>query len=157
MARRILFARAAPPAYVYGRWTELDPKETYPTAKEIHRTDGRVSLIDLLYDEEHPIRVLSSADDRIEFVRSSKYPQCSMHHRCRLEAGGNELFCALENVCREGGREVLDWKGEERYVRRAHCERDGSRQAQGIPHWCRWPARSDCRPSAAVLRPVLLQ
>ena len=111
-ARRILFARDAPPSYVYGRWTELDLKQTYPTAKQIRRSPGGITLIDLLYDDEHPVSVVSSADDRIEFVRSSKYPECAMQHRCRLEASGDELLCALENACREGGREVLDWKGE---------------------------------------------
>lgn len=90
-------------------------------------------LTDLLYDDDHPIRVINSADNRIDFARSSKYPACTMHHRYRLDAGGDQMLCALENCCRESGREVLDWKGEERYIRRAHCERDGNRQAQGIP------------------------
>ena len=136
-ARRILFARDAPPSYVYGKWTSLDLKQTYPSAKEIRRSGGRAELIDLLYDDEHPISIVSSANDRIEFVRSSKYPVCAMRHSCRLDASGDELFCSLENVCREAGRDVLDWKGEEHYVRRAYCERDGGRQAQGIPHRCR--------------------
>lgn len=136
-ARRILFARDAPPSYVYGQWTPLDLKQTYPTAKEIRRSIGSVELIDLLYDGEHSISIVSSANDRIEFVRSSKYPVCSMHHSCRLDASGNELLCALENVCRENGRDILDWKGEERYVRQTYCERGRRREAQGIPHWCR--------------------
>ena len=136
-ARRILFARDAPPSYVYGRWTVLDLKQTYPTAKEIRRSHGGVELIELLYDNEHSINIRSAADDRVEFVRSTTYPACAMHHRCRLDTSGDQLLCALENVCREGGREVLDWKGEERYIRRDYCERVGGRQAQGIPHWCR--------------------
>ena len=64
-----------------------------------------------------------------------QFPVCAMHHSCRLD--GEQLFCALENLCLENGREVLDWRGEERYVRRASCERDGRRQAQGIPVKCR--------------------
>ena len=130
-------AASCSPSYVYGQWTALDLQQTYPSAQQIRRSGGRVELIDLLYDDEHPISIVSSANDRIEFVRSSKYPVCAMHHSCRLDAGSDELLCALENVCREAGRDVLDWKGEERYMRRAFCERDGRLQAQGIPHRCR--------------------
>jgi hypothetical protein len=134
IARRILFARDAPASYVYGQWTLLDPLQTYPTAKLIRRSGTAYELVDLLYDDEYAIKVLSANESGIEFVRSTKLPACAMHHRCRLE--GAEMVCSLENICREGGRDVLDWKGEERYVRRVNCERDGSRQAQGIPHRC---------------------
>lgn len=34
-ARRILFSTDAPPGYVYGGWTEIDPAQTYPSAKHI--------------------------------------------------------------------------------------------------------------------------
>ena len=134
--RRILFSRDAPPSYVYGRWTALDQAQTYPTAKRISRSAKGFELIDLLYDDdEHVIRIVSAGRDGIEFVRSMKFPACDMRHKCRLD--GEQLFCSLENVCREGGVEVVDWRGEERYARRTQCERDGKRQAQGIPHRCR--------------------
>ncbi len=134
-ARRILFSRDAPPVYVYGTWNALDPQQTYPAAKQIRRSGRSFELIDLLFDDEYTIKVVSAREDGIEFVRSTRFPACGMRHRCRLEA--DELFCSLENICREGGRDVLDWRGEERYVRRALCERDGKRQAQGIPVICR--------------------
>jgi hypothetical protein len=134
--RRILFSRDAPASYVYGGWTALDQAQTYPTAKRIARTAAGFELTDLLYgDNEHVIRIVSAKEDAIEFVRSMKFPACDMRHKCRLD--GEQLFCALENICREGGLEVVDWRGEERYARRAQCERDGKRQAQGIPHRCR--------------------
>jgi len=133
-ARRILFTRDAPASYVYGQWTELDQAQTYPTAKHIVRSGTTFKLVDLLYDNEHAIRVLSARDDGIEFVRSTTTPACGMHHRCRLQ--GDEMFCSLENICREGGQDVLVWKGEERYARRANCERALRREAQGIPHRC---------------------
>jgi hypothetical protein len=33
--------------------------------------------------------------------------------------------------------DVLDWRGEERYARRTHCERTSVEQALGIPTRCR--------------------
>ncbi len=134
-ARRILFSRDAPPAYRYGTWNALDQEQTYPAAKHVRRSGRGFELIDLLYDDEHTIKVLSARDDGIEFVRSTQSPACGMRHQCRLS--GDEMFCSLENVCMEGGREVLDWRGEERYARRTLCERDGKRQAQGIPVVCK--------------------
>ncbi len=133
-ARRILFSRDAPPSYVYGQWTSVDPAQTYPTAKQIRRSGSTYEVVDLLYDDEYVIKVLSANESVIEFVRSAKLPACAMHHRCRLE--GAEMVCSLENICREGGRDVLDWKGEERYARRVNCERGPRREAQGIPHRC---------------------
>ena len=134
-ARRILFSRDAPPAYIYGTWNTLDPQQTYPAAKQIRRSGRSFELIDLLFDDEYTVKVVSAREDGIEFVRSTQSPACGMRHQCRLD--GDELFCSLENICREGGRDVLDWRGEERYVRRALCERDGKRQAQGIPVICK--------------------
>ncbi len=135
-ARRILFARGAPPGYVYGTWNALDQGQTYPAAKAIKRSGSTYELIDLLYDDnEHSIKVVNASESRIEFIRSLKFPACSMRHTCRLK--GDELFCSLENTCEEQGRSVVDWRGEERYARRALCERDGRRQAQGIPVNCR--------------------
>ncbi len=133
--RRILFDRRAPASYQYGAWTPLDQQQTYPSAKKIRNSGGRFELVDLLYDDEHAIKVVGADDRAITFIRSAKFPACAMRHSCRLD--GEQLFCALENLCLENGREVLDWRGEERYVRRASCERDGRRQAQGIPVRCR--------------------
>lgn len=135
MARRILYTRDAPSSFVYGRWIFLDQQQTYPSAKQIRRSGAGYELVDLLYDDNYLIKVVIAKEDSIEFVRSPKWSVCSMRHKCRLD--GDELFCSLENMCREGGRDVLDWQGEERYVRRAHCERDGRVQAQGFPHRCR--------------------
>jgi hypothetical protein len=135
-ARRILFARNAPPAYVYGTWTTLDPQDMYALAKQIRRTVGGFELLEFQFEaEDYPVRVTGAAEDRIEFVRSPRWSTCSMHHECRLN--GEELICSLENLCREGGRDVLDWRGEEVYARRVHCERLGGRQGQGIPLRCR--------------------
>ncbi len=135
-ARRILFARDAPSGYVYGTWSALDQGQTYPSAKTIRRSGSTYELVDLMYDQnEHAIKVVNASESRIEFIRSLKFPACSMRHTCRLE--GDELFCSLENTCEEQGRSVVDWRAEERYARRALCERDGRRQAQGIPVKCR--------------------
>ena len=134
-ARRILFDRSAPPGYSYGGWNQLDPAQTYPQAKQIRKSAVGFELLDLLYDDEEIIRVDKAGPRSIEFVRITKWTGCSMRHQCALQ--GEELLCSLENVCPVAGREVLDWRGEERYVRRTNCERDGKRQAQGIPVRCR--------------------
>ncbi len=135
-ARRILYSREAPPGYAYGAWNPLDQGQTYPSAKLIRRSSTGYGVVDLLYDDnEHTIKVVSASDSGIEFIRTLKFPACSMRHSCRLV--GDELLCSLENTCEEKGLSVVDWRGEERYARRALCERDGRRQAQGIPVNCR--------------------
>ena len=134
-ARRILFSRDAPPSYVYGEWTAIDQQQTYPSAKQIRKSGAGYELLDLLYDEQEIIKILHASDDSIEFVRTTKWSGCSMHHKCELQ--GEQLFCSLENICPVDGRAVLDWRGEERYMRRASCVRTDKRQAQGIPHVCR--------------------
>jgi hypothetical protein len=134
-ARRILFSRDAPPGYVYGGWAALDPEQTYPAAKQIHRVGGGLEVIDLNFDDEnYAVRTVKSSDQSLVFVRMVKFTGCAMHHQCRLEGAG--LFCALENVCPKDGKSVVDWRGEERYVRRAQCARDGKVQAQGFPVKC---------------------
>ena len=135
MARRITFAREAPPGYVYGGWTPLDPEQTYPSAKQIRKSGGTYELVDLLYDDDYAIEIVRAREDGIEFVRTMKSSACAIHHSCRLNA--EALYCSLENICQEGGGPVLDWRSEERYARRVICERDGRRQAQGIPVRCR--------------------
>ena len=107
----------------------------YSLAKQIRRSGANFELIDFQYEEEdYPIRVINATEDSIEFVRTPRWSTCAMHHKCRLN--GEELFCSKENLCREEGRNVVDWRGEERYVRRAHCERIARRQGQGIPLRC---------------------
>ena len=133
-ARRILFSRNAPSNYVYGGWTVLDLQQTYPSAKQIWRSASTFQLADLLYDHEEVIQIVAASEKNIDFTRTSTWSGCAMHHKCSLQSG--ELFCALENVCREQGVDVLDWRGEERYVRRTSCERTDGRQAQGIPVRC---------------------
>jgi hypothetical protein len=122
--RRILYSPDAPPGYVYGGWTALDQAQTY-------------ELIDLLYDDEEQIKVVRATDDRIDFVRTNRLSRCSTNHNCALD-GGDRLSCKLETRCPQAGAEqVVVWRGEERYARRASCERDGKRQQQGIPVRCR--------------------
>ena len=135
-ARRILFSPEAPAGYVYGQWTALDPQQTYPSAKRIRKSGGGFELVDLLYDDEEVIKVVRAGDERIDFIRTNRLSSCAARHECRLD-GPNQLLCALETRCPQAGAEQLVWRGEERYARRASCERDGKRQAQGIPVRCR--------------------
>lgn len=136
-ARRILFSTSAPPDYKYGQWTALDQKQTYPSAKQIRRSASGFDVVDLLYDDEESIKVIKSSDTAIEFSRTNRVSGCTAHHRCGLE-GARELLCAIETKCPQAGVERLVWQGEERYERRASCERTQSRrEAQGIPSVCR--------------------
>jgi len=135
-ARRILFSRDAPPDYVYGRWNALDQAQTYPSAKQIHKSGSGFEVVDLLYDDEEAIKIVRSGDQGIEFTRTNTWSGCTARHKCDLE-GTNQLFCALETRCPKAGTDELVWRGEERYARRAICERVDKRQAQGIPHRCR--------------------
>jgi hypothetical protein len=130
--RRILYTPDAPPGYKYGQWTALDQQQTYPSAKQIRRGGGAYELVELLYDDEEVVKVLRASDDRIDFVRTNKLSSCAASHECRLETA-ERLFCSLETRCAE----QVVWRGEERYERRASCERDGKRQLQGIPVRCR--------------------
>lgn len=131
-ARRILFSRDAPPGYKYGQWTALDQQQTYPSAKHISRTGSGFNLVDLLYDDQEAVKILKASDSSIEFTRTNRWSGCSVHHQCGLDQG--ELLCSLRTSCADG----LVWQGEERYQRRASCERLQSRpEAQGIPSVCR--------------------
>ena len=132
-ARRILFSRDAPPGYKYGEWAALDQKQTYPSAKHIRRSGSGFELVDLLYDEQEAIQVLKALDRDIEFTRTNRWSGCSVHHRCGVD--GDQMLCALRTSC--PGKDLV-WQGEERYERRASCERTQSRpEAQGIPSICR--------------------
>jgi len=134
--RRILFSRDAPPGYVYGRWTALDQAQTYPAAKQIRKSRSGFEVVDLLYDDEEVVKVGRSSDQGIEFTRTNTWSGCAARHKCDLD-GANQLLCALETRCPKAGADELVWRGEERYARRASCERVDKRQAQGIPHRCR--------------------
>ena len=133
--RRILFAADAPPGYVYGRWTPLDQKQTYPTAKQIRRSADRYDVVDLLYDDEEVLQIGRATEKSIDFTRTNTSSKCAVRHQCEL-SGENQLSCALETRCPKGGMEEIVWRGEERYARRASCERVEVRRAQGIPHRC---------------------
>jgi len=135
-ARRILFSPDAPSGYVYGQWAPLDQQQTYPSAKQIRRAGGGFDLVDLLYDDEEVIKVVRADEQRIDFIRTNQLSRCAARHECRLESP-NQLFCALETSCPNAKGEQVVWRGEEQYARRASCERDGKRQAQGIPVRCR--------------------
>jgi hypothetical protein len=130
--RRILFSSNAPPGYKYGQWTVLDQEQTYPSAKHISRSDAGFDLVDLLYDEQEAVKVLRASDSDIEFTRTSRWSGCSVHHQCGLDR--DQLLCSLKTSCADR----IVWQGEERYERRASCERTQSRpEAQGIPSVCR--------------------
>jgi hypothetical protein len=136
IAGRTTFKRNVSPSAVYGGWNERELDATYPQAKQIRKSPDGFNLADLNYDEkEYSLRVLNSDESRITFFRKASWSACRMEHDCRLD--GKELFCSMQTVCQEAGKDVLDWRGDERYVRRAHCERDGRAQAQGIPVKCR--------------------
>jgi len=136
-ARRILFSSSAPPDYKYGQWTALDPQQTYPTAKQIRRSGSGFEVVELLYDDQEAIKVLKASDSGIEFIRTNHWSGCSALHHCSLESE-RHLLCAIETKCPKAGIEGLVWQGEERYERRASCERTQSRpEAQGIPSICR--------------------
>jgi hypothetical protein len=130
--RRILFSADAPPGFEYGRWTALDANQTYPSAKQIRKVSTGVEVVDFLYDDEEVLTVARADDKTIEFTRASTWSNCSVLHRCALEAP-DRMLCSLETSC---SRDVV-WRGEERYARRATCERVEVRRAQGVPHRCR--------------------
>ena len=136
-ARRILFSRDAPPGYKYGEWTALDQKQTYPSAKHIRSAGSGFELVDLLYDDQEAVKVLKASHNDIEFTRTNRWSGCSAYHRCALESK-QRLLCTIEMKCPQAGSERMVWQGEERYERRASCERTQLRpEAQGIPSVCR--------------------
>jgi len=136
IAGRTTFKRDAPPSATYGGWNQRELDQTYPQAKLISRSAASFDLVDLNYDlKEYSFKVLRADAGGISFVRKANWSSCRMEHDCRL--AGSELFCSIQNVCVEDGKEVVDWRGDERYIRRAHCEQDGRAQLQGIPVKCR--------------------
>jgi hypothetical protein len=136
VAGRTTFKRGVLPTETYGAWNERELDATYPQAKQIRKSAAGFELTDLNYDEkEYSLRVLRSEPSRIAFVRKAGWSACRTEHDCRLD--GSELFCSMQTICEESGRDVVDWRGDERYVRRTTCERDGGAQMQGIPVKCR--------------------
>ena len=119
--RRLLAGHRAP-----HRWTLLDQGQTYPSAKHILKSAAGLEVIELLDDEEEVVKVVRSAGERIEFVRTNTWSKCAARHSC-----------ALETSCPVAGAEQVVWRGEERCAHRANCERVEVRRAQGIPHRCR--------------------
>jgi len=135
-ARRILFSSSAPPDYKYGQWTALDQQQTYPSAKHIRRSGSGFDVADLLYDDQESIKVLKASDSSIEFTRTNRWSGYSVHHRCGVD--GDQMLCSLRATRPEKNMDRVVWEGEERYERRASCERTQSRpEAQGIPSICR--------------------
>jgi hypothetical protein len=136
VAGRTTFKKDVSPSAVYGSWHPRELDATYPQAKLIRRTEGGFELTDLNYDEkDYSVRVLYADPLRIVFARQANWSTCRTEHDCRL--AGDGLACAMKTVCRDAGKEFVDWEGDERYVRRAHCARDGGVQAQGFPVKCR--------------------
>ena len=136
IAGRTTFQRNALPSSVYGSWQDRDLEATYPQAKLIRKSGAGFELTDLNYDEkDYSVQLLRSDPSRIAFVRKANWSSCRTEHDCRID--GKELYCSMRTLCQEKGTDVLDWTGDERYVRRVHCERDGRVQLQGFPVKCR--------------------
>jgi len=136
-ARRILFSSSAPTDYKYGQWTALDQQQTYPSVKHIRRSGSGFDVVDLLYDDQESVKVLTASDTGLEFIRTTRWSGCFAYHRCGLD-GDRQLLCSIETKCPQAGGERTVWQGEERYERRASCERTQARpEAQGIPSVCR--------------------
>ena len=136
IAGRTLFQRDAAPGSTMGNWSARDLDQTYPQAKEIRRAGGAYELTDLNFDDaDYRVKVLGASERSIEFIRMTTFAPCAVHHRCSLE--DEQLFCAMEKTCYDAGRHQLEWRGEERYVRRTHCQRLGGAELLGIPVRCR--------------------
>jgi hypothetical protein len=136
IAGRTLFQRDAAPGATIGRWSERELDQTYPHAKQIRKTNDVFELIDLNFNDlDYRVKVLGGSERSIEFIRMTTFAPCAMHHRCSLD--GEQLFCAVEKMCYEDGKHQIDWRGEDRYIRRSHCERLGAAQLLGIPVRCR--------------------
>jgi len=136
IAGRITFKRNPLPADSYGNWYPRELDATYPAAKHIRRVGSSFEIADLNYDEnDFAVRVLGADEREISFVRKAAWSPCRVEHSCRL--AGEELLCAMETICVEQGKEYVDLRAEERFIRRNNCVRIGTRpQAQGFPVSC---------------------
>jgi len=136
IAGRITFKRNPLPADSYGNWYARPLNATYPAAKHIRRAGSSFEVADLNYDEkDYAVRVVKANENQISFVREAGWSPCRVSHSCQL--AGEELFCAMETICIEQGKEYVDLRAEERFVRRNHCIRSQARsEAQGFPVTC---------------------
>jgi len=136
IAGRITFKRNPLPADRYGDWYERALDATYPSAKHIRRVGPTYEIADLNYDEkDYSVRVLQAHERQIDFVRKANWSPCRVDHSCRL--AGEEMLCAMVTVCVEQGKEYVDLRAEERFVRRHSCTRGTTRpEAQGSPVTC---------------------
>jgi hypothetical protein len=135
IAGRTLFKRDVSPSATYGTWQSRDIGLPYYDVKHFWKSGAMYEMTDLRYGDDYLIKVISAKDDAIEFVRSPTWSKCRMHHKCQLN--GDEMLCSLEQICQEAGKDILDWRGEERYAKRSYCERTDKEQALGIPTRCR--------------------
>ena len=136
VAGRITFKRNPLPADSYGSWYARALDATYPSAKHIRRAGSSFEVADLNYDEkDYSVRVLQAHERQISFVRSASWSACRVSHLCQL--AGEELLCEMETICVDGGKEYVDLRAEERFIRRNHCMRSQARpEAQGFPVTC---------------------
>ena len=136
IAGRITFKRNPLPADSYGNWYERALDATYPSAKQIRRNGSSYEVADLNYDErDYSVRVLRADARQVDFVRSAKWSPCRVDHSCRL--AGEEMLCTMETICMQQGKEYVDLKAEERFIRRTNCVRTTTRpEAQGFPVTC---------------------
>ena len=137
IAGRITFKRNPLPADSYGNWYERALDATYPSAKHLRRAGTAYEIADLNYDEhDYSVRVLQANDRQIDFVRKANWSPCRVDHSCRL--AGEEMVCAMVTVCVEQGKEYVDLRAEERFIRRNSCVRNTTRpEAQGFPVTCK--------------------
>jgi hypothetical protein len=137
IAGRITFKRNPLSADSYGDWYARPLDATYPAAKHFRRQGASFEVADLNYDDkEYSVRVLSSTEQEIRFVRSASWSSCRVEHVCQL--AGADLICTMDTICLEQGKEYVDLRAEERFVRRSSCERTQTRpEAQGFPVVCR--------------------
>ena len=91
IAGRTLFKRDATPEDVMGAWYTRDVGLPYFDAKLIQKSGATYELLDLRYSADYVVKVLGTTEDSIEFVRTTTWSGCRMHHKCRLD--GAELFC----------------------------------------------------------------
>ena len=136
IAGRITFKRNPLPADSYGQWYERALDATYPSAKHIRRVGPSFEVADLNYDENDYSIAVTRADERqVDFVRKAKWSPCRVDHSCRL--AGEGMLCEMTTVCVEQGKEYVDLKAEERFIRRNSCVRGTKKpQAQGFPVIC---------------------
>ena len=135
IAGRTLYKRNASPTDIVGAWHPRDVGLPYFDTKLIRKSAAGYEMLDMRYGADYAINVVGATEKSIEYVRTTKWSGCRMNHKCNLD--GAELYCAIENVCRPQGVDVVEWRGEERYARRSHCEQLDGEQAQGIPTRCR--------------------